>query len=61
MGGGTGFGLGIWFWIQADQNNFPNKEKRKKFDVRRVLCWAGGFSWSLNIFFRGLRRHIRRF
>jgi hypothetical protein len=33
----------------------PKKEKLKKFHVGRVLCWARGFSWSLNILYRGLK------
>jgi hypothetical protein len=28
--------------------------------VWRVLCWAKGFCWSLNVFCRGLRRFIWR-
>jgi hypothetical protein len=27
------------------------KEKMKKFNVCSVLCWAGGFSWSVNVLF----------
>ncbi len=29
--------------------------KMKKFHVWRVLCWAGGFTWSLNALCMGLR------
>jgi hypothetical protein len=33
---------------------FFNKTK-KEVSCLKVLCWAGGFSWSLNFLSRGLR------
>jgi hypothetical protein len=33
----------------AGQNFPPKREKLKKFHVLRVLCWAGGFTRSLNV------------
>jgi hypothetical protein len=27
----------------------PKKGKDEKISCLRVLCWAGGFSWSLNV------------
>ncbi len=31
----------------------PEKGKKENFLGWRVLCWAGGFSWSLNVLRRG--------
>ncbi len=42
------------------QNRPPKKGKMNKYHVWRVLCWPGGFFWSLNVLCRGLRRHVGR-
>jgi hypothetical protein len=47
-----------WIRIQASWNCGPQKSENEKFQVWRVLCRAGSFSWSLNVLCRDLRRHI---
>jgi hypothetical protein len=46
---------------QATPIYFPKNEKKKESRIKRGFSWAGGFSWSLMFFVRGLRKHITSF
>jgi hypothetical protein len=41
--------------IGSEAKSVP--QKMKKFNFSRVLCWAGGFIWSLNALCMGLKVH----
>jgi hypothetical protein len=56
--------IGVRIWIQDDPNCPQKQKKTMKFQVESEFPVDGGFSWSLNVFYWGLRRHtvpIRRF
>ncbi len=55
------FKVVFWFRIRCGSRQakiVPKKEKIKKFHVWRVICWAGGFSWSMKVLFNGLKHDV---